>query len=221
MAGTRAALGPLDSVQSGSTINLFIQVGDGPRLYLTRDHNHQLVVQCGTGGDDQRFRIIKHTRTSITLQHAASGDSLSPAEMSDDAAGWLFRPWLGETPGPHSLVDLQQWWIQAGCGDDGTVYPELPTSAAQIALWNAKTVSRVKADMAQYRTNADEGKGGYAAMAGTRTALAGEALPGDGAGALHLAEGLTGLASRGAGLNLGKGPRDVPLREVEANGKCK
>ena len=67
--------------------------------------------------------------------------------------------------GPHSLVDLQRWWFEAGCGADGTAYPG--SSADQSAWWNAQTVAAVKGDMACYRKHANAGLGDYAAKAGT------------------------------------------------------
>jgi ankyrin repeat protein/WD40 repeat protein len=77
------------------------------------------------------------------------------------------------TSGPHSLEDFQRWWIEAGCGEDGTAYPSASEERAScITWWNERTVDEVKADMSAYRTYADGGDADYATKAGTATLIA-------------------------------------------------
>ena len=63
----------------------------------------------------------------------------------------------GEAPAaPFTLLQLQGWWIAAGCEKEGKYYP----SAANYEnnWWLTITEDQVKADMANYKAKADAGE---------------------------------------------------------------
>ena len=71
----------------------------------------------------------------------------------------VMRP-TDDERGPHSLTNLQRWWINSGCSESGTAYPA-NVDDAQTVWWNQRTVADVKADMAAFKSNAEKGVGSY------------------------------------------------------------
>ena len=85
---------------------------------------------------------------ALYAQHANDGDE-----------GYITMAWgAAEVMGPHSLSDLRKWWIDAGCRETGTRYPQ---EGANIKWWNTQTVGAVQADMALYAQHANNGIARY------------------------------------------------------------
>ena len=64
------------------------------------------------------------------------------------------------TPGPHPLNCLTEFWLEAGCSASGTGAPAYADSA-QLAYWNSGNVWFVKYDMAAFYGRAVDGHSYY------------------------------------------------------------
>ena len=53
------------------------------------------------------------------------------------------------TPGPHPLVCLTEFWLEAGCSETGQRVPA-NSDDTQLAFWNSYNVGAVNVDMAYY-----------------------------------------------------------------------
>ena len=57
------------------------------------------------------------------------------------------------TPGPHHITCLNQWWEDTGCLQEGL---HSPRNDINLKYWNSITLGQVKSDMRNYRKSADE-----------------------------------------------------------------
>ena len=89
--------------------------------------------------------------------------SIRVASLSPDAI-LCFLVFCGydSASGPHTLVCLTEFWLDAGCCESGQ-YAPANVDDTQLAYWSTRSVGLVKDDMALFHSYAVDGRQNYTA----------------------------------------------------------